>query len=359
MAMGRDLCAMLGIRHPILQAPMAGSTSPELVAAVSNAGGLGMYGAAYLTPTGIVEVVSEIRALTDRPFGINLFVGGRDTRQGGDPDRTLAILGRYHAELGLEAPEIPGDVPDPFPEQLRAVLDAGVPVFSFTFGIPDQGALAGLKRRGVGVIGTATTVGEARQLEAAGVDAVVAQGSEAGGHRGTFAVPFESAMIGTMALVPQVVDAVSMPVIASGGIMDGRGIVAAEALGASAVQLGTAFLACPETTIPSAYKRAVLAAQPEQTVLTRAFSGRPARGISNDFIAAWEGQEDAILPFPFQNAATRPLRTAAAAADNAQFLSLWAGQATTLARQLPAAELVQVLVQEAEDVRGNIARNDR
>jgi nitronate monooxygenase len=155
------------------------------------------------------------------------------------------------------------------------------------------------------------------------------------------------------------VDAVRIPVIASGGIMDGRGIVAAEALGASAVQLGTAFLACPETTIPASYKRAVLTAQPEQTMVTRAFSGRPARGIRNAFMQAWEGNEDAILPFPIQNAATRPMRTAAAAGDNAQLLSLWAGQATTLARQLPAAELVAALVREVEEVRERISRTDR
>jgi nitronate monooxygenase len=251
---------------------------------------------------------------------------------------------------------LPERAPDPFAGQLKAVLDAEVPIVSFTFGIPDAGALVDLKRRGVVVIGTATTVEEARQLEAAGVDAVVAQGSEAGAHRGTFAVPFDAAMIGTIALVPQVVDAVEIPVIASGGIMDGRGIVAAEVLGASAVQLGTAFLTCPETTIPPAYKRAILAAQAEQTAITRAFSGRPARGIVNDFMRAWEGYEDATLPFPDQNAATRPLRNAAATRDDPRFLSLWAGQGLALARELPAAELVRQLVRETDEVRRLVAR---
>ncbi len=218
MAARTNLCAMLGIRHPIIQAPMAGSNTPDLVAAVSNAGALGIYGAAYLTPSQITEVVAAIRTLTDRPFGINLFTGGHSADQGGDPDRLLTILGQYHAELGLAPPELPEHRPDPFAAQLEAVLEAQVPVFSFTFGIPDPPALARLKRHGIVVIGTATTVDEARQLEAAEVDAVVAQGSEAGAHRGTFAAAFDVAMIGTMALVPQVVDAVRLPVIASGGI---------------------------------------------------------------------------------------------------------------------------------------------
>ena len=347
--------ALPGIRHPIIQAPMAGSNTPGLVAAVSNAGGLGMYGAAYLTPTRITDVVAEIRALTDRPFGINLFADEPDPGQGGDPDRLLDILGRAHMDLGLDPPALPDRTPAPIADQLEAVLDAGVPIFSFTFGIPSADALSRLNQRGVFVIGTATTVGEARLLEAAGVDAVVAQGSEAGGHRGTFAAPFDAAMVGTMALVPMVVDAVRIPVIASGGIMDGRGIVAAEALGASAVQMGTAFLACPETSIPASYRSAIRTAQAEGTSITRAFSGRPARGIVNAFMQAWQGHEEAILPFPLQNAATRPLRNAAASRDDPRFLSLWAGQGASLAREEPAAGLVQRLVREADAVRRGMA----
>jgi nitronate monooxygenase len=354
MARNPTFLADLGVTYPIIQAPMAGSNTPELVAAVSNAGGLGIYGAAYQTPEQISATVADIRALTDRPFGVNLFAGGRDAGGDGDPAQALRILARVHAELGLEPPVLSARGPDRFAAQLDAVLAANVPIFTFTFGIPGAAALAELKRRGVVVIGTATTVGEARALEAAGVDAVVAQGSEAGGHRGTFAALFEAAMIGTMALVPQVVDAVGVPVIASGGIMDGRGIVAAEALGASAVQLGTAFLACPETTIPPSYKRALPATEAEQTAITRAFSGRPARGIENEFMRAWRGAEDAILPFPDQNAATRPLRNAAAAADDPRFLSLWAGQGAKLARELPAAEVVRALVREADEIRGSL-----
>ena len=356
--MKREFLDRLGMRHPIIQAPMAVADTPELVAAVSNAGGLGVLGAAYFTPDQIAEVAAKIRALTDRPFGINLFAGGRSGSTDIDPGPALAIIARYHDELGLPAPTPPQPAPDPFAGQLEAVLAAEVPIFSFTFGIPSADQMAELKRRGVVVLGTATTVTEAKRLEAAGVDAVVAQGSEAGAHRGTFAAPFEAAMIGTMALVPQVVDAVALPVIASGGIMDGRGIVAAQALGASAVQMGTAFLTCPETGIPDAYKAAIRASQGEETALTRAFSGRPARGIVNDFMRAWQGREADILPFPLQNSATRPLRNAASAHGDTRFLSLWSGQAGALARNLPAAELVEALVREMAEVRARMANPD-
>lgn len=355
MSMMLGLCTLLKIEHPIIQAPMAGSTTPELVAAVSNAGGLGMLGAANLSPTQIAQAVAAIRSLTDRPFGVNLFAGGRENVRDVDPQPMLAILARYHAELGLPKPAVVELNADQFPGQLDAVLEAKVPVFSFTFGFPVPAAFAELQRRGITILGTATTVDEARQLAAAGVAAVVAQGSEAGGHRGTFTVRFESAMIGTMALVPQVVDAVQVPVVASGGIMDGRGIVAAQALGASAVQMGTAFMTCKEANVPASYKAAIRSAQGEHTALTRSFSGRPARGIVNEFMQAFSGREEVILPFPLQNAATRPLRNEAAARDDARFLSLWAGQAAGLARDLSAAELVHQLVEEAAAIRARIS----
>ncbi|HET6232673.1 MAG TPA: nitronate monooxygenase, partial [Longimicrobiaceae bacterium] len=240
-----DLAARLGIRHAIVQGPMSGGGStPALAAAVSNAGGLGSLGAAYLSADQIRADIAEVRRLTDQPFLVNLFAGGREhAHETVDAGPMLALVARRHAELGLPAPVLPAPPADPFDAQLEAVLEYRVPIFSFTFGIPGAAAMAELRRRGVFVMGTATTVDEAVRLEDAGVDAVVAQGSEAGGHRGTFGAPFEAAMIGTLALVPQVVDAVRVPVVASGGIMDGRGIVAARALGAAAVQLGTAFLA--------------------------------------------------------------------------------------------------------------------
>jgi nitronate monooxygenase len=369
------LRSLLGVEHPIVQAPMAGGGStPALAAAVSNAGGLGMLAGAYSTPAQITASVAETRRLTDRPFGINLFAGGAEASDAADPLPMLAILARYHRLLDLPPPSMPTVGTDPlapgfdpagaagtsslFDAQLDAVLAAGVPVFSFTFGIPSPAALARLKERGIAILGTATTVEEARQLEAAGVDAVVAQGSEAGAHRGTFAGPFEAAMVGTLALVPQAVDAVRVPVIASGGIMDGRGIVAAEALGAAGVQMGTALLTCREAGIPEAYKRAIRAARDDQTALTRAFSGRPARGIVNEFLREVGEQEEAILPFPLQNALTRPLRNAAAARGELGLLNLWAGQAAALARDLPAADLVRQLVREAADVRARLAGSE-
>jgi nitronate monooxygenase len=350
--MNQEFIRGLGVRYPIVLAPMGGGAStPELVAAVSNAGGLGIIGAPYLTPTQITEFVARVRTLTDQPFGINLFTGGHQIAGSVDPAPALALLAEVHTQLGLPPPEVPQPRDDPFPAQLEAVLEARVPVFSCTFGIPPQEALAALHAQGSVVIGTATTVTEAELLAEAGVDAIMAQGSEAGAHRGTFATSFAGAMIGTMALVPQIVDAVDLPVIASGGIMDGRGIVAAEALGASAVQLGTAFLTCREAGVPPAYKAAVRAAQSEETVLTRVFSGRPARGITNAFIQLWEGHEESILPYPAQNAATRPLRTAAAAQNDPRFLSLWSGQGGRLARDLPAAALMAELVREVSEAR--------
>lgn len=351
-----ELCALLGIELPIIQAPMAGGGStPALAAAVSNAGGLGTLACAYSTPQQITEAIAVARRLTDRPFGVNLFAGGDGQGGAADPAPMLALLARHHDLLGLPAPALPAEASIPFAAQLDAVLAARVPIFSFTFGIPGDDDLARLQGQGTVVIGTATTVAEARQIAAAGVDIVVAQGNEAGAHRGTFAAPFEAAMVGTLALVPQVADAVSLPVVAAGGIMDGRGIVAAQALGAAGVQLGTAFLTCHEAGIPDTYKAAIRAAQAEQTAVTRAFSGRPARGIANAFMREVDQQAGNILPYPLQNALTRPLRNAAAARGDTRFLSLWAGQGAPLARDLPAADLVRQLAREAAEVRARLA----
>jgi nitronate monooxygenase len=243
-------------------------------------------------------------------------------------------------------PAAPRATSTPFDEQLEAILATDASIFSFTFGVLPPDLPAEVKNRGMLVAGTATTVDEAIALEASGVDAIVAQGSEAGAHRGTFGASFESSMIGTVALVPQIVDRVGIPVIASGGIMDGRGVAAAMALGAEAAQLGTAFLTCPEAGIPDAYKRAILDAAEHQTRVTRAFSGRPARGIVNRLMDHLDRDPGAILPFPLQNSLTRPLRTAAADQDRAEYLSLWAGQGVGLARQLPAAQLVELIAAE-------------
>ena len=344
------LTLRLGLMHPIIQAPMAGGgDTPDLVAAVCNAGGIGFIGAAYLTPAHIIETGHAVRARTARPFGINLFAPLPPPEIPSDTRPALQRLAPFFAELGLSAPTIPEAKGDSFNEQLSAALETGASAFSFTLGILPASAIGAIKQRRMFLMGTATTVAEAVALEKSGVDAVVVQGSEAGGHRGTFATDFSSGMVGTISLVPQVVDAVKLPVIASGGIMDGRGIAAALALGASAVQMGTAFLACDEAGVSDAYKEAILHAHEDQTRVTRAFSGRPARGIVNRFMTEVEsGGADAILPFPIQNALTRPLRTAAAKQGRAEFLSLWAGQGVRLARRQSAAELVARLANETE-----------
>lgn len=358
MPLTTPLARRLGLVHPIVQAPMAGSDTAALVAASSNAGALGCIGAAYLAPDQIAERVRAVRALTDRPFGINLFAPTPRPDPAPESEAAVARLAPFFAELGLAAPALPPLPEDRFDAQLAAVLDSGAAAFSFTFGLVPAEAIAAAKRRAMLVVGTATTVEEAVALERAGVDAVVAQGSEAGGHRGSFLVDFARGAIGTIALVPQMADAVSVPVVASGGIMDGRGIAAALALGADAVQLGTAFLACDEAGVPDGYKQRLLRAREDETRLTRAFSGRPARGLPNRVMDAIDREPAAILPFPLQNALTRPMRSAAAARNDAEYLSLWAGQGVRLARRGSASELVARLAREAEETIARCARSD-
>lgn len=342
------LLQRLGVEHAIIQAPMAGgATTAELVAAVCQAGAVGFLGAAYSSPDAIRQAAMDVRSLTDRPFGINLFAPQPEPQPAGHPGRMVELLASAHAELGIEPPSVPAPGGIDFADQLEAVLETDAPVFSFTFGLLPPGAIEDLHRRGRFVIGTATTVDEAVALEEGGVDAVVAQGSEAGAHRGTFgASSFDTAMIGTMALVPQVVDAVGVPVIAAGGIMDGRGVAAALTLGAEGAQMGTAFLTSDEAGVPRAYKQAILDAREDQTRVTRAFSGRPARGIVNRLMTDIDAEPRAILPFPLQNAMTRPARNEAAHQGRAEFLSLWAGQGVRMARRLPAGELVKLMANE-------------
>jgi nitronate monooxygenase len=256
----------------------------------------------------------------------------------------LALLSEVHRHLGLAPPVLPPVPPDRFAEELDAVLAARPAAFSFTFGVPSAEQMTRLRGAGIFTMGTATTVEEARILKDAGVDAVVAQGEEAGAHRGTFAGPFEAAMVPVAELVREI--APMMPVIAAGGIMDGRDIVRMLELGASAVQMGTAFLACPESGAADAYKRAILEASSDTTEITRAFSGRPARGLRNAFMQLVRGREEIILPFPVQNAMTRTMRAAAGAKGDREYLSLWAGRGVARTRALPAGELVRRLVSE-------------
>jgi nitronate monooxygenase len=338
-------------RIPVVQAPMAGGniTTPELVAAVSNSGGLGSLAGGYASAREIEQAIRKTRALTDRPFAVNLFAPGAHQPLSGDVGTQLRLLAPIHERLGLDPPAMPDRVAAYFTEQMEAVLAAKISIVSFTFGLLPPDAMNRLHGQGAFVMGTATTVAEAKMLEAAGVDAVVAQGGEAGAHRGTFDVPAEPPLVGTMALVPQIADAIKLPVIASGGIMDGRGIVAAIVLGASAAQMGTAFLTCDECGAPPAYKRAVLDAPDDSTSLTRAFSGRWARAIRNRFMEASRRSGAEPLSYPWQNSLTVPMRAAAGKKGDSEYLSLWAGQGTRMARPLPAADLMRVLEHEIQE----------
>ena len=343
MPVRTPLMQTLGLEHPIIQAPMAGGgDTPALVAAVAEAGGIGFLGAQYLPLAQIGEAARTVRARTNRGFGVNLFAPQPVPVLPPDPGAAVARVAPFHVELGLEAPSVPASPADDFDDRLAALLETGASSLSFTMGLLPGRAMQAARARGMTLIGTATTVDEAMALERSGVDAIVAQGGEAGGHRGSFLGDLAAGVVGTMALVPQVVDAVSVPVIASGGIMDGRGIAAALALGAQAVQMGTAFLTCDEAGVPEAYKAAILGAAENGTRVTRAFSGRPARGIVNRFMETVEADSgpDDILGFPLQNAMTRPMRTAAGKQGRTDCLSLWAGQGVRLAGRGPASALM-------------------
>lgn len=346
MAFDTSLMRRLGLSSPVIQAPMAGGgDSPALAAAVSEAGGLGSLGCAYLTAEQILDRARAVRAATSRPFGINLFSPLPDPDRA-DATKAIAAIAPYYEALGLQAPLEP-PLPDMgFEAAVEAVLESGAAVFSFTFGIPPAELLSAVRARGMMIIGTATTVAEGLALQAAGVDVVCAQGAEAGGHRGSFLAPPEQSLVGTMALVPQMVDALSIPVIAAGGVMDGRGVAAAMLLGAEAVQMGTAFLTCDEAGVGEAYKSALEAATDADTGLTRVFSGRMARGVVNRVMR--DVPADAILAFPLQNVLTGSMRREAARQGKADYLSLWAGQGLRLIRRGSAAELMAWLAEETD-----------
>ncbi|MBW4611491.1 MAG: nitronate monooxygenase family protein [Hassallia sp. WJT32-NPBG1] len=343
-----ELIDLLKIAHPIIQAPMVGASTPELVAAVSNAGGLGSYGGAATAPAKLRSIIRQIRELTDQPFAVNLFAPAVEAYQLTPEQQTpmSELLTKWHNEL--DAGPVPEPIPilGPFVDQLTVLLEEKIPVFSFHFGPAPIEAIREIHAIGSVVLATATTVREAKALVVAGVDVIIAQGFEAGGHRGTFAVPYEHGLIGTAALVPQIADAVSVPIVAAGGIMDARGIVAALALGASGVQMGTAFLACPENNIPEVYRQAVLNSLDEDTVITEVFSGKPARAIRNRFIREMENNRDKVLPFPAQMSMGRVLYQTSAQQSNPDFVSMWAGQGAALASALPAGELIEKIRQE-------------
>ncbi len=345
-AMRTDLTELLGIEIPVIQAPMAGAATPELAAAVSAAGALGSLGSATLTPDELLAQAQAVRDSTDRPFNVNFFCHPAPELDAPAVARARERLGDLYLEFDLGEPPVPSIPPIAFDEaRLEALLEIRPAVASFHFGLPAETAVRAVRGAGCIVLSSATTVAEARFLAESGADAVIAQGAEAGGHRGSFLVDGDDGPIGTLALVPQVVDAVDAPVVAAGGIADGRGLAAALALGAGGAQIGTAFLASPEAATHPLHRAALKAARAEDTVITRAFSGRPARAVRN---RATDEAGEEPLSFPAQLSLSRPLAAAAAERESGEFLSMWAGQGAALAVELPAAELLERLVAGAE-----------
>lgn len=334
----------LGVRLPIIQAPMAGGpSSPELVAACSAAGALGSFGFAYTQPAEMKRQAALVRERTREPFGINLFVAPQPEPIPPAAQRAaLEAVAPYYAELGLPAPEpVAAPYAPSLEEQLAAVEEIRPRVFTVHLGSLDATRVKRLQSKGILVGGSANCVAEAKALEATGFDFVIAQGGEAGGHRGSYLRDPYQSLTGTLALTRMIVRAVKLPVVAAGGIMDGAGIAAVLALGAQAAQLGTAFIPCPESGAAQVHKDLLVKAIEDDTRLTEKFSGKPARGLANRLMREMEGKPQ--LAFPAQGSVTGKLRQASAKAGKPDFIALWAGQAAPLSRALPAAELIRKL----------------
>lgn len=343
------LTERLGIDVAIIQAPMAGANTPALSAAVSNSGGLGSLGFGTSSVEQASRQISEHVQASNRSYNANFFC--HETPEGieAGSEQMRGLLQPLYDEFAL------GPVPEAFspydtfgPEHVELIEKFEPKVVSFHFGLPERKQFEAVRATGAFVLCSATTVGEARWLEDQGVDAVIAQGFEAGGHRGTFQGADTTSQPGLFALLPQIASAVDIPVIAAGGIADGRTIAAALALGASAVQIGTAFLRCPEATVHPAHRKALAEARDDATRTTKLFSGRPARGLRNRYMDALEHAEDLAAPFPSQLSLSMPLK--AGAGDRAgDMMSLWSGQSAALSREMPAADLVRVLVEETNE----------
>ncbi|WP_233569767.1 NAD(P)H-dependent flavin oxidoreductase [Falsibacillus albus] len=352
MRFHNKLCELFHIDLPIIQAGMAGGpTTPELVASVSNSGGLGTLGGAYLTPKDLRSAIKEIKKQTNRPFSVNLFCTElKDSVEG--TGQVQHALNAFRKELNIDETVAPPNTVNHFEEQFAVLIEENVPVISTAFGLLPTDKMRTARKNEMKIITMITTVKEALLAENHGVDAIVAQGSDAGGHRGTFDIHEHpnGANIGTFSLIPQVAQAINIPVIAAGGIMNGQGLAASLILGAQGVQMGTRFLTCKESGANSTYQQALLNSNEEETVITKAFSGRPARGLMNKFIRRFEASGIHPLPFPSQNTLTKDIRKEAAKQKNKEFLSLWAGQGTRLLTgDLTAKEIIDEIMEEAEE----------
>jgi nitronate monooxygenase len=348
------LTAKLGIDYPVIQGPLGGLSSQTLTAAVSNFGGLGSFGVHGLAPEAIKAVIGEIRSLTSKPFAMNLWVSMEDegarTSDENAFNRSLAPLAVHIAALGKPRPEYEPYSWIRFEDQVRVLLDEKVPVFSFIYGIPPQEILKECRAKHIITIGTATTPEEGAALQEAGVDAVVASGFEAGGHRGSFLRAAEDSLTGALSLVPQIADVVNVPVIAAGGIADARGVVAALALGAEAVQMGTVFLACEESGASPLHRQALRGKKAGHTALTKGFTGRLARAIHNPLLEELNAEGTAILPYPLQRRLVRNLAIAAEAAGRSDLLPLWAGQSANLSTCTDVSAFLTSLVEEVSEI---------
>ena len=343
---------LLGIDYPIVQGPFGGGlSSANLTGTISNAGGLGSFGAQPFSSNEIIETCNEIRKLTSKPFNINLWVNDRDTHLAtfGDEDykKLTELFKPYFDELGLPMPERPTNIGAKFEDQIEAIYEAKPAVFSFVYGIPSSGILENCRSLGIKTVGAATTVDEAIALENAGVDAIVATGFEAGGHRVSFLKSAEDSLTGTFSLIPQVADNVKIPIIAAGGIADSRGIKAALALGADAVQMGTAFLATVQSNASQDHKDKLFSSDARYTTLTKVFTGRLSRGIRNRLTEALRNHEDLFAPYPLQSKFMSLLKAYPANANsNPDFKSYWAGQSASLLKYRDAKILIETLVIE-------------
>ena len=352
LARAAAFCETFNLRAPILMAPMASACPPSLAIAVANAGGLGGCGALVMRPDTIKKWAADVRAGSNGGFQINLWIPDPPPkRDAAAEDAVRKFLGQWGPPVAANA----GDVTPPdFATQCDALLETGPQVISSIMGLFPDRYVARMKDKGIKWFATATTVGEAKDAERAGADVIIAQGMEAGGHRGAFdATQAEARMIGLFSLLPAVADAVKVPVVAAGGIADGRGTAAALALGASAVQIGTAFLRCPEAKIPSAWADAIGKAAPEDTMITRAYSGRPARGLATDYArAAAAPGAPPPAPHPVQRGLTQAMREAAAKENDIRRIQAWAGQSAGLAKAEPAGDVVRRLWDEAQALLG-------